>query len=227
MASLWPWLAVAGLGALHGLNPATGWMLAAAWGVRSRDRSQALRALMPIAVGHAASVALVAAAVALGLSMDRVALQALAGGLLVVAAIVHLSGRTPKAARAPAGHAGLALWSFMMSTAHGAGLMLVPALIPLCMGDASARQITASGSLVLALAAVGVHTAAMLAVTGVIATGVCRAVQRIHSNWRSGRHVLERRTGRGLQNRRSKNLSRNSMPGCARRTTPCESRYTQ
>ena len=62
----------------------------------------------------------------------------------------------------------------MMSTAHGAGLMLVPALIPLCMGDAPAREITASGSLTLALAAVGVHTAAMLAVTGVIATGVCQ-----------------------------------------------------
>ena len=96
MASLWPWLAVAGVGALHGLNPATGWMLAAAWGVRSRDRAQALRALVPIAVGHAASVALVAAAVALGLSMDRVVLQALAGALLVVAAVVHLSGRTAR-----------------------------------------------------------------------------------------------------------------------------------
>jgi hypothetical protein len=174
MASLWPWLAVAGLGALHGLNPAAGWMFAAAWGVRSRDRAQALRALMPIAFGHAASIALVGAAVVFGLAMDRVVLQALAGGLLVVAAMVHLSGRTPKVARAPAGHAGLAIWSFMMSTAHGAGLMLVPALIPLCMGDASAREITASGSLTLALAAVGVHTAAMLAVTGVIATGVCR-----------------------------------------------------
>jgi hypothetical protein len=174
MASLWPWLAVAGLGALHGLNPAAGWMFAAAWGVRSRDRAQALRALMPIAAGHAASVALVGAAVVFGLAMDRVVLQVLAGGLLVVALMLHLSGRTPRMARAPAGHAGLALWSFMMSTAHGAGLMLVPALIPLCMGDASAREITASGSLALALAAVGVHTAAMLAVTGAIASGVCR-----------------------------------------------------
>lgn len=176
MGSSWPWLAVAGLGALHGLNPAAGWMFAAAWGVRSRDRAQALRALMPIAFGHAASVALVGAAVVFGVAMDRIVLQALAGGLFVVVAIVHLSGHTPKVARAPAGHAGLALWSFMMSTAHGAGLMLVPALIPLCMGNASAREITASGSLALALAlaAVGVHTAAMLAVTGVIATGVCR-----------------------------------------------------
>jgi hypothetical protein len=149
-------------------------MFAAAWGVRSRDRAQALRALMPIAVGHAASVAIVGVAVVFGLSMDRVVLQTLAGGLLVVVAMVHLSGRIPKVARAPAGHAGLALWSFMMSTAHGAGLMLVPALIPLCIGDASTREIAASGSLTLALAAVGVHTAAMLAVTGVIATGICR-----------------------------------------------------
>ena len=174
MESLWSWLAVAGVGALHGLNPATGWMFAAAWGVHSRDRAQALRVLMPIAVGHATSVALVAGAVALGLSMDRALLQVLAGGLLVVVAICHRSGRTPKRARAPAGHAGLVLWSFMMSTAHGAGLMLVPALFSLCMANAPAREITASGSLMLALAAVGVHTAAMLAVTGVIATGVCR-----------------------------------------------------
>jgi hypothetical protein len=149
-------------------------MCAAAWGVHSRDRTQALRALVPIAVGHAASVALVAAAVALGVSMDSVVLQALAGGLLVVAALLHLSSRTGKSAGAPARHAGLALWSFMMSTAHGAGLMLVPALIPVCMGNTPAREITASGSLTLALAAVGVHTAAMLAVTGVIASGVCR-----------------------------------------------------
>jgi hypothetical protein len=174
MASLWPWLAVAGFGALHGLNPATGWMLAAAWGVHSRDRSQALRALMPIAAGHGASVALVAGAVALGLSMDRVVLQALAGGLLVVVAIYHLSSRKAKRASAPA---GLAIWSFMMSTAHGAGLMLIPALIPLCLGSAPARKITASGSLTLALVAVGVHTAAMLAVTGMIATGVCRGYE--------------------------------------------------
>ena len=63
-----------------------------------------------------------------------------------------------------------------MATAHGAGLMLVPALVPLCLADNPAREITASGSLLLALAAVGVHTAAMLVTTGVIATGVCRGV---------------------------------------------------
>ncbi|PLC02565.1 hypothetical protein CY658_25655 [Variovorax sp. RO1] len=170
MASLWPWLAVAGMGVLHGLNPTTGWMFAAAWGLRSHDKAQALRALWPIAVGHVASVGLVVVAVAFGLSMDRGLLQWLAGGLFAVVALVHLSGRLPAMARAPAGHAGLALWSFMMSTAHGAGLMLVPALIPLCMGDASKGAM--SGSLVLAFAAVAVHTAAMLATTGLMAVGV-------------------------------------------------------
>jgi hypothetical protein len=177
MSSLWPWLLVAGMGALHGLNPAGGWPLAAAWGVRSGDRTQALRALLPIAAGHLASVALVAGAVVWGLAMDRVTLQVLAGGLFAVAIIAHLSGCLPKAARAPAGHAGLALWSFMMSTAHGAGLMLVPALVPLCAGDAPALEMAGSGPLTLALTALGVHTAAMLAVTGVLATGVCRGIE--------------------------------------------------
>jgi hypothetical protein len=176
MENLWPWLTVAGLGAIHGLNPATGWMWAAAWGVRSRDRGRALRALAPIAAGHAASVGLVAAAVAFGVSMDRMVLQVTAGALVVVFAVLHLSGRSPRVVRAPAGHAGLALWSFMMATAHGAGLMLVPALVPLCMGDSPAREIAASGSLMLALAAVGVHTAAMLAVTALVASGVCRGI---------------------------------------------------
>jgi hypothetical protein len=172
MTGIWPWLAVAGVGALHGLNPASGWMFAVAWGVRSRDRSKALRALLPIAVGHAMSILLVAGAFALGVSMDRIAMQVVAGGLLAVVLICHLSGH--KARRVPAGKAGLALWSFLMSGAHGAGLMLLPVLMPLCTGNAASRDISASGSLALALAAVGVHTAAMLAVTGVIAIGVCR-----------------------------------------------------
>ena len=193
MAQLWPWLVVAGSGALHGLNPATGWMFAAVWGLRSGDRSQALRALTPIAGGHAASIALVAAAVALGVSMDRAVLQATAAGLLVIVALVHLSGRNSRHAdqgHGPVGHAGLALWSFMMSTAHGAGLMLVPALVPLCMGTAPGQATTASGALALALAAVGIHTAAMLAATALIATGVCQGFD-------GGRRLLRRFTRAG------------------------------
>jgi hypothetical protein len=173
MTGAWPWLAVAGMGALHGLNPATGWMFAAAWGVRSGERRRALRALVPIAVGHVGAVALVATLVACGLAAQRGVLQAVAGGLAVVAAAAHLGGHLPQRARLPTGQAGLALWSLMMSTAHGAGMLLVPALIPLCLSGSPAREITASGSLALALAAVAVHMAAMLAVTAALALGVC------------------------------------------------------
>jgi hypothetical protein len=206
MADLWPWLAVAGLGALHGLSPANGWMFAAAWGVHARDAGPARRALLPIAIGHAASVAVVACVIALGYAVDRASFQQLAGALLVGAATYRwLRGARPctpissewstrrhESTTPPAGrvlsrlgparhsvaahHTGIALWSFLMATAHGAGLMLVPALVPLCLADSPAREITASGSLLLALAAVGVHTTAMLVTTGVIATGICRGI---------------------------------------------------
>lgn len=189
MSNLWPWLAVAGVGALHGLNPANGWAWAAAWGLRSRDRAQALRALLPIAAGHAASVALVAGTVVWSLAMDRFTLQVLAGGLLAACAVLHLSRRSPRAARAPAGKAGLALGSFMMASAHGAGLMLVPALVPLCAGDASLMGMEGAGPLALALAAVGVHTAAMLTVTGLVAAGVCRGFDA-GARWVGGRGCL-------------------------------------
>jgi len=66
---------------------------------------------------------------------------------------------------------GLALWSCLVASAHGSGLMLVPALVPLCLSAAPAREITASGSMLLALAAVAVHMAAMLAVTAALALG--------------------------------------------------------
>ncbi len=178
MANLWPWLAVAGVGALHGLNPAAGWAFAAAWGVQSRDRGQVLRALLPLALGHGLSVALVAGAVALGMAMEGLPLQVLAGGLLVLVLGLRGSRRGCGWKRAPAGPLALGLWSFIMATAHGAGLMLVPALIPLCIANSPAREITASGSWALALAAVGVHMAAMLAVVGVMACGVCRGWER-------------------------------------------------
>ena len=178
MTTLWPWMAVAGLGALHGLNPANGWMFAAARGVRARDGAEARRALLPIGIGHVASVAIVACAFAQGLSMDRTLVQGLAGTLLIGAASIRLlSGagqRTPITMHA--GHVGVALWSFLMATAHGAGLMLVPALASMCLANNPAREITASGSLVLALGAVGVHTAAMLVTTGIVATCVCHGV---------------------------------------------------
>lgn len=140
------------------------------------QRATALRSLVPITVGHLASVAVVCAALVSGLSMDRQWLQALAGVLLAVAALVHLAGGTPRVARAVAGQAGWGLGSFVVSTAHGAGLALVPALMPLCLGGATAGGTLGSAALWQALGVVVVHGVAMIGVTGAIATGVhaCR-----------------------------------------------------
>jgi hypothetical protein len=162
-ATLWPWLAVAGAGALHGLNPCTGWGPAVACGWRARDGRAALRALGPLALGHAASVCVVAVAVALGLAINALPLLAAGGGALLLWRRRH--ARTC-----------LALWSFVATTLQGSGLMLVPALVPLCLSASPARELTASGSLLLALAAVAVHMAAMLAVTAAVASGLaaCR-----------------------------------------------------
>jgi hypothetical protein len=97
MASVWPWLSVAALGALHGANPASGWMVAAAWGLRCGSAAQARQALWPIAAGHAASIAIVAAA-AHGLASSATALQrlwtaalALGGALLLLPGRLRLS----------------------------------------------------------------------------------------------------------------------------------------
>ena len=138
--------------------------------------STLLRTLIPIAVGHIASVAVVCAVVVSGLSMDRQLLQAIAVALLVLVVVVQLSGRTPRVVRALTGHTGWALGSFAMSTAHGAGLALVPALMPFCVGGASAGEAIASEALSQAIVAVLVHAVAMFAVTGLIATGMSRVL---------------------------------------------------
>lgn len=188
METWWPWLAIAGLGALHGLSPVNGWMFAAGCGVRAGDGGQALRALLPIAIGHLASIAVVVAAVYGGILVERSRVQVLAGALLIgVATYRWLRGAGPHRLLTKHGSrasdAGIAFWSCLMATMHGAGMMLVPALVPLCISDSPARAITASGSITLALAAVGLHMATMLGMTGAIASIVCRGVAMTPGLW--------------------------------------------
>lgn len=172
----WPWLAVAGLGALHGLNPANGWLFAASRATRSGDARETRRALLPIAVGHAVSVILVVALVMQGVGRAWQHMSVVAGGgLLALAAWRCL--RRPRSSITYRSHAGLAAWSCLMGTAHGSGLMLVPALLPLCMTNGPAGAITATGSFALMLAAVALHLLAMLATTQLIARGVFRGVR--------------------------------------------------
>jgi hypothetical protein len=175
VSEYWPWLILAGLGAFHGLNPAMGWLFAVALGLHRNSRVIIVQALPAIALGHAVSIATVAGAVVLaGIAIRADALLAGSGILLIGWAIYHqLYGHRHRVrVGLRTGLAGLALWSFLMATAHGAGLMVLPALIPLCLADSPLGEIAVEGSVGIMLAAVGIHTAAMLAVTGTIAIAV-------------------------------------------------------
>jgi hypothetical protein len=172
MNSMSPWLVLAGLGAFHGLNPAMGWLFAVALGLHRNSRGTVLVSLIPIAIGHTVSVAVVAVVVVLlGLIVDQHLLEVIAGVLLVGWATYHaLYGHRHRVrVGMTTGLTGLGIWSFVMATAHGAGLMLVPVVIPLCLSGSPARELTAAGSLPIALAALGTHMAAMLAVILVVA----------------------------------------------------------
>jgi hypothetical protein len=159
---VWPWLALAGLGLFHGLNPAMGWLFAVALGLHRGNRRIVLLSLVPITAGHAAAVAAALIAVlALGLVIDHTALLRLAALVLIGWAVWHALYGHRRRVRVgmQTGLLGLVLWSFLMASAHGAGLMLIPALAPIC-GSAPAG---ATLGVPLALAALGVHSAAMLA----------------------------------------------------------------
>ena len=172
---LWPWLALAALGFYHGINPAMGWLFAVALGLHRKSQNVVLLSLVPIALGHAAAVAaMLAAVLMLGLVVDRVVVSRIAGVVLIGWAVWHaLYGhRQRPLVGMQTGLIGLALWSFVMASAHGAGLMLVPVLLPLCASAAPASTLTADGAASIALLAIGVHTAATLAAIAVISMAV-------------------------------------------------------
>jgi hypothetical protein len=177
MTALWPWLALAGLGMFHGINPAMGWLFAVALGLHRHSRRVVLLSLAPMALGHALSISVVSAAVMLlGAVVDPRLVRLAAGVILIAWAIYHwrYGHRHRVRVGMRTGFAGLTLWSFLMATAHGAGLMLVPALLPLRMphphGQAGhGPTLVGQGSLWISIAAVGVHTLAMLLVTGGVA----------------------------------------------------------
>ena len=178
--NLGPLLALVGLGAFHGVNPAMGWLFAVALGLHRRSRSVVLQSLVPIALGHALAVALVALpVVALDRVVPRRAISIASGVVLIAWAVYHhvYGSRHRVRVGMRTGMAGLGLWSFLMASAHGAGLMLLPILLPLGRVEpAHGHHVTdhslPSASLAVAVAAVGVHTVAMLAVTGGIAVVV-------------------------------------------------------
>jgi hypothetical protein len=166
-----PWLAVAGLGAFHGLNPAMGWLFAVGLGLHRHSRATVLLSLVPIALGHAAAVATaLMAVVAFGVFMDQTVLARFAGAGLIGWAAWHAVYGHRRRVRIgmQTSLAGLALWSLLVANGHGAGLMLIPAFLPLCLAQGPAGELTAGGSLSTALAVLAVHTGAMLTVIAAI-----------------------------------------------------------
>jgi hypothetical protein len=183
----WPWLALAGLGAFHGLNPGMGWLFAVALGLHRQDRRIVWLSLVPIALGHALSIGLVALAFLwAGLIVDGRVLRLIAGLVLIGWALYHWRWGHRHRVRfgMQVGLVGLGAWSFLMATAHGAGLMLWPVLMPLCFGGAAGSG-WASAPMVTALLGVGVHTLAMLTVTAMVAGAVYEWVglEVLRSGW--------------------------------------------
>jgi hypothetical protein len=176
------WQAMVFLGAYHGINPGMGWLFAVALGMQQRSARGVCRALPPIALGHAAAVGLVLAAVAL--AQVVVPLDVLKG---VVAATLITLGlyrlwrhRHPRFGGMQVNFRDLTIWSFLMASAHGAGFMVIPFVMrmPTALAAGShehAMHLTSGSTSVTAGAmAVGVHTLAYLIVMALAAWLVYR-----------------------------------------------------
>jgi hypothetical protein len=172
--------ALAALGAFHGLNPAMGWLFSVARGMQERSRRVLLTSLPPIAAGHLASVAIVAAVVSATESIVAGNVVAIAGGVLLVGFGLWrlLSERHFRWAGMRLSSGQLAGWSFLMSSAHGAGLMLLPVLATTTVAGHMAHETPATrldgtpAAALEGLAAAGVHTLAMFAVMATCAFAV-------------------------------------------------------
>jgi hypothetical protein len=176
------WWGMLGLGAYHGINPGMGWLFAVALGMQEKRRSAVIGALFPMALGHAISIGIVVLVIAL-------AQQQLPKDVLRIACAVVLFGfgvykffsaRHPKWVGMRVNFKDLTIWSFLMASAHGAGLMLAPLLLRMPAAETSAHTHHASAGMtdnaVMLLSAVGVHTLSFFLVTGIVAVIVYEVV---------------------------------------------------
>jgi hypothetical protein len=188
-SDLLPWLGLLGLGALHGINPGMGWLFAVALGLQQQDRRAVWGALLPLGAGHALAIvaaAGIAALVSLVVPLDL--LKILIAGALAALGLHHATGhRHPRYGGMRVSARELTTWSFLMGSAHGAGLMALPLVI-----GVNARSVAgapaghhAGGGMqamsamdglahpqLLVLLATAVHAAGYLLVTGAVAAVV-------------------------------------------------------
>ena len=177
MSAHWPWIVLALFGAYHGLNPAMGWLFALALGLQEKRRSAVIAALFPIALGHAAAIAITI--LALSIAQRVIPLQALKWPVAFMIFAVGLfrlfRASHPRGVGMRVGGGDLVVWSFLMASAHGAGLMLIPVLWSrptIAMQHTMSGPMTTNGTQLNAsimLASILVHTAAMLGIAGILA----------------------------------------------------------
>jgi hypothetical protein len=172
---MWPWFALVLLGAWHGLNPGMGWLFSVALGLQQRSRTAVFAALAPIALGHALAIGLVVFVVyVIGTVMPYRWLQIGCAATLLGIAFWKLHRlRHPTWVGMCVNFWDLTLWSWLMASAHGAGLMVVPVLLGaksvFCGTNPVGFNAIQSIQPLIATAAVTVHTASHLLVSGFIA----------------------------------------------------------
>jgi hypothetical protein len=186
--ALWPWLTLILLGAWHGVNPAMGWLFAVALGLQQRSRGAVFRALIPIAVGHALAIGFVVfVLVVLGAAVPIGWLQ-LGGAVILLGLGAWRLWRTrhPTWVGMRVGFWDLTSWSWIMASAHGAGVMLIPILLGATCGQTltgKSRPLFFSSP--FAAGATLVHTVSHLLVSGIIAWLVydCIGLAVLRRSW--------------------------------------------
>jgi hypothetical protein len=193
MSAWWPWDVLIILGAYHGLNPGMGWLFAVARGLQERRRSAVWESFLPIAIGHEAAIGVIVVLVVVAqFLVAPTALRIVGAAALFGFALYRLWRRTahPRGFGMRIGPRGLFGWSFLMSSAHGAGLMLVPILLRMSSSgggqtDMTLIAYTSSFSPWQGLAAATLHTAALLIVMALVAIVVYErfGVAFLHRAW--------------------------------------------
>ena len=166
-------MALVALGAFHGLNPAMGWLFAVALGLQEHSRAAVFRALVPLAVGHGLAIlAVIAVAALAGLTVSPHYLRWMVAAILIIVGLRFLI-RHPHVrwAGMRVGMGELTLWSFLVASVHGAGLMVLPIFMGMSAaghGSMGASPL-ASGTPSAAITATVLHAASYLLVTAAVA----------------------------------------------------------
>jgi hypothetical protein len=174
----WPWVAIVLLGVWHGINPGMGWLFAVALGLQERRGTAVWRALPPLALGHGLAIAAMLLLAALvGLVVPAQVLKWLVVFVLLGFGVYRLvCHRHPRFGGMRVGAWDLTVWSFLMASAHGAGLMVLPFVLAMepsthAMGPHAGHHFGV-GSPALALTATVVHSSAYLLTAALVAWAV-------------------------------------------------------